>query len=64
MQYWFSEISTKSNILVHWEKTNAFIGPSVDEFEYAIVIALDPVEPLNPEIGFSTLQWDWTALIF
>jgi len=60
MQYWFSEISTKSNMLVHWEKTIAFIGPSVDEFEYAIDVALDPVEPLNPEIGLSTLQGGWT----
>jgi hypothetical protein len=45
-------------MLVHWEKTIAFIGPSIDEFEYAIDVALDPLEPLNPEIGLSTLQWD------
>jgi hypothetical protein len=41
-------------MLVHWEKTIAFIGPSVNKFEYAIDVALDPVEPLNPEIGLLT----------
>jgi hypothetical protein len=29
----FSEFSTKSNMLVHWEKTIALIGPSTGGFD-------------------------------
>ena len=50
-------------MLVHWEKTIAFIGPLVNKLEYAIDVALDPVEPLNLEIGLITLQWDLSVAL-